>query len=80
MVNGLSCSMACGIFPDQGLNPCSLHWQVDSKPLHHQGSPGGGSLTYEFSVLMNRRKVIDIQFVQLFLIVRMGLPSFYMLS
>ena len=22
--------MACGIFPDQGLNPCSLHWQADS--------------------------------------------------
>ena len=26
----LSCSMACGIFPDQGLNPCPLHWQADS--------------------------------------------------
>ena len=22
----LSCSEACGIFPDQGLNPCLLHW------------------------------------------------------
>ena len=22
----LSCSTACGIFPDQGSNPCSLHW------------------------------------------------------
>ena len=28
-----------GIFPDQGLNPCPLHWQMDSQPLHHQGSP-----------------------------------------
>ena len=28
--HGLSCSAACGIFPDQGSNPCSLHWQVDS--------------------------------------------------
>ena len=28
--HGLSCSMACGIFPDQGLNPCPLHWQADS--------------------------------------------------
>ena len=27
---GLSCPMACGIFPDQGLNLCLLHWQVDS--------------------------------------------------
>ena len=36
---GLSCSAACGIFPDQGSNPCLLHWQVDSHPLHHHGSP-----------------------------------------
>ena len=28
-----------GISPDQGLNPCPLHWQVDSYPLCHQGSP-----------------------------------------
>ena len=25
-----SCSAACGIFPDQGSNPCLLHWQADS--------------------------------------------------
>ena len=30
VAHGLSCSGACGIFPDQGLNPCPLHWQVDS--------------------------------------------------
>ena len=35
----LNCSAACGIFPDQGSNPCPLHWQADSQPLHHQGSP-----------------------------------------
>ena len=34
-----SCSAACGIFPDQGSNPCALHWQADSQPLRHQGSP-----------------------------------------
>ena len=28
-----------GILPDQGSNPCALHWQVDSQPLRHQGSP-----------------------------------------
>ena len=28
--HGLSCSAACGIFPDQGSNPCPLHWQADS--------------------------------------------------
>ena len=25
-----SCPLACGIFPNQGLNPCFLPWQVDS--------------------------------------------------
>ena len=30
VVHRLSCSAACGIFPDQGLNLCPLHWQVDS--------------------------------------------------
>ena len=30
VAHGLSCSPACGIFPDQGSNPCPLHWQVDS--------------------------------------------------
>jgi len=38
VVHGLSCSAACGNFPDQGLNPWPLHWQVDSYPLYHQGS------------------------------------------
>ena len=35
----LFCFAACGILPDQGCNPCLLHWQVDSSPLSHQGSP-----------------------------------------
>ena len=39
VAHGPSCSVACGIFPDQGSNPCPLHWQVDSQPLRHQGSP-----------------------------------------
>ena len=45
VAHGPSCSEACGIFPDQGSNPCPLHWQADSQPLHHQGSP----LTLGFS-------------------------------
>jgi len=28
-----------GDLPDQGLNLCLLHWQADSLPLSHQGSP-----------------------------------------
>ena len=39
VAHGPSCSAACGIFPDQGSNPCVLHWQADSQPLRHQGSP-----------------------------------------
>ena len=46
VAHGPSCSMACGIFPDQGSNPCPLHWQADSQPLHHQGSPTMLSLIY----------------------------------
>ena len=30
VAHGLSCSVACRIFPDQGSNPCPQHWQVDS--------------------------------------------------
>ena len=39
VAHGLSCSVTCGVFLDQGSNPCPLHWQVDSQPLCHQGSP-----------------------------------------
>ena len=39
VAHGPSCSAVCGIFPDQGSNPCPLHWQADSQPLRHQGSP-----------------------------------------
>ena len=39
VVPGLSSSSACGIFLDRGLNPCLLHWQVDSLLLSHQGNP-----------------------------------------
>ena len=38
MVHGLSFSLACSSIPDQGSNPCLLHWQVGSLPLSHQGS------------------------------------------
>ena len=39
VAHGPSCSAVCGIFPDQGSNPRPLHWQADSQPLCHQGSP-----------------------------------------
>ena len=33
------CFLLQGIFLDQGSNFCLLHWQADSLPLSHQGSP-----------------------------------------
>ena len=39
VAHGPSCSAACGILPDQGLNLRPPHWQADSQPLRHQGSP-----------------------------------------
>ena len=39
VAHGPRCSAACGIFPDQGSNPCPLHWQASSQPLRHQGNP-----------------------------------------
>ena len=38
VAHGLSCPTACGIFPDQELNPCALH-RAGSHSLYHQGSP-----------------------------------------
>ena len=35
----LNCSMGCGIFPDQGSNPCPLLRQADSYSLCCWGSP-----------------------------------------
>ena len=46
VAHGPSCSAACGIFLDQGSNPCPLHWQADSQPLRHQGSPSAWLLHY----------------------------------
>ena len=44
VAHGPSCSAACGILPNQGSNSCPPHWQVDSQPLRHQGSPNGSYL------------------------------------
>ena len=39
VAQGLSCHEACGVFPDQGSNPCLLPWLADSSPLSRQGGP-----------------------------------------
>ena len=58
VAHGLSCSDACGIFPDQGFNPCLLHWQVDSLPLSSQGSPVLHFWDREFSFFFWDREFI----------------------
>ena len=52
VAHGPICSTACGIFPDQGSNPCPLHWQADSQPLRHQGGPPSSLLILGPSVLL----------------------------
>ena len=52
VAHGPSCSAACGIFPDQGSNPCPLLWQADSQPLRHQGSP---TLLNSFMLIFSTR-------------------------
>ena len=63
MAHGPSCSAACGIFPDQGSNPCPPHWQADSQPLCHQGSP---IILYKYGCLLfpwqNPRLLDDVSF------------------
>ena len=54
VAHGLSCSAACGIFPDQGLNPSPLHWQADSYPLCHQRNP-----PLVFLITQNRNRRCD---------------------
>ena len=48
MMHGPGCPKACGIFPDQELNPCLL--QMDSLPLSYQGSPAGPILNFSVPI------------------------------
>ena len=50
VAHGPSCSVACGILPDQGSNPCPLHWRADSQPLRHQGSPFPGYVPFHLKL------------------------------
>ena len=49
VAHGPSCSATCGIFPDQGSNPCPLHWQADSQPLPPPGKPHNTVLRANFT-------------------------------
>ena len=51
VVHRLSCSAACEIFLDQGLNSFLLHWQADSEPLSHDIA--------EHNIRLNFKSVVD---------------------
>jgi len=55
----LSCSAACGIFPDQELNLRLLHWQRDSSPLNHKEVPHISFWITVFSRYMFRNGILD---------------------
>ena len=65
VAHGFSCSKSCGIFPDQGLNPCPLQRQVDSFPLSHEGSP---TITYFDDILLAGETVLDPLYIVQFLL------------
>ena len=46
-------SFSSGLFLIQGLNPCLLHWQVDSLPVNHLGSPSQLSVEDHFNVCLS---------------------------
>ena len=67
VAHGPSCSAACGIFQDQGSNPCPLPWQADSQPLRHRGSP----YLHFFNSIFQRTDILnfdEVQFINLFLL------------
>ena len=59
VAHGPSCSTACGIFLDQGSNPCPLHWQADSQPLRHRGSP---SLHFNTQMILMHTELKELTF------------------
>ena len=48
---------ACGIFLDQGSNPCPLRGQADSYPVYHQGSSGNIFKVLETALFCHRNKL-----------------------
>ena len=51
---GLGCHFLLqGIFPTQGWNPHLLHWQADSLPLSHQGSPAAILVSFNSLLVEN---------------------------
>ena len=60
VARGVSCSMACGIFPDQELKLCLLHWQEDALPLSCQGKPRTLFSWIHFTIAIRNRSLISL--------------------
>ena len=71
-----SCSAACGIFPDQGSNPCPLHWQADSQPLRHQGSPSSFLIT-PFNLIISPIPTFPVLIFIISLLLALGLVYYF---
>ena len=67
---GLSCSAVCEIFLDQGLNPCSLRWQVDSYSTELPGE----SFTF---LSLTRNKVLNYLILLLYLTIILLLGTYW---
>ena len=63
---GFHCSEACGIFPDQELNLCPLHWQADSLPQSDRQRLLNGSFSdieFYYFLLANRDAMVLKQII-----------------
>ena len=64
MVHGLNCSKARGIFPNQEVNPCLLHWPVDSLAPSPPEKPHCLFLSLGILLVAGDRKPSPLQCVQ----------------
>ena len=69
-LTGLVAPRHVGIFPDQGSNPCPLHWQADSQPLRHQGSPLFFFEAAFLDLVKSRTQTCSVWPIQLFRLVK----------
>ena len=76
VAHGPSCSAAFGIFPDQDSNPCPLHWQADSQPLRHQGSPRWPHFEVKLFFLTDLGFYFGFMFVFVFTMMCLGVDYF----
>ena len=72
VAHGPSCSAACGILPDQGSNLCPLHWQADSQPLRHLGSPLLNFFGIYFIMLRTQHKIYSECIFSVYLLLTVG--------